>query len=196
METKLKIKEIALDLFAVNGYEGTSIGHITDGVGIKKSSFYSHFKSKETLYLQLLTEVLEWDKLYFEELLDASSNLSVKKKFELIITEYSNVYMDTDKRRKVKFSTRSMMFPPKVFMEENKVIFREKEMSYTPLIANLLREGIQKGEIRDKPISEMIIFFYCVVDGLFVESCYYDNEDFKKRSLVVSDMFWSSIERR
>lgn len=40
---KRKILEEALRLFSINGYEATSIGEITDAVGIKKSLFLQSF---------------------------------------------------------------------------------------------------------------------------------------------------------
>ncbi|GKV68155.1 TetR family transcriptional regulator [Sporosarcina sp. NCCP-2716] len=39
----------AAELFAVNGYDATSIQQITDSCGISKGSFYLSFKSKESL---------------------------------------------------------------------------------------------------------------------------------------------------
>ncbi|MBR6089678.1 MAG: helix-turn-helix transcriptional regulator, partial [Anaerolineaceae bacterium] len=41
--TREEILEAALDLFAVNGYEATSISQLADAVGIRKASLYSHF---------------------------------------------------------------------------------------------------------------------------------------------------------
>jgi len=47
--TRLRIVEAATELFALNGYTGVSIRDITKAVGIKESSLYKHFKSKEEL---------------------------------------------------------------------------------------------------------------------------------------------------
>lgn len=56
--SKRKIADEALRLFSKNGYEATGIEQITNAVGIKKASFYSHFKSKQEV-LELLTEEIE-----------------------------------------------------------------------------------------------------------------------------------------
>ena len=53
------IKKAALELFATQGYEGTSLSQIADKVGIKKQSIYSHFKNKDELYLQLVEETFD-----------------------------------------------------------------------------------------------------------------------------------------
>ena len=54
-EAKHRILFEALKLFSRNGYEATSIEHITNAVGIRKASFYSHFTSKQEL-LDILTD--------------------------------------------------------------------------------------------------------------------------------------------
>lgn len=47
--TKNKIIVVSISLFAEKGYSGVSIRDITRTVGIKESSLYKHFKSKEEL---------------------------------------------------------------------------------------------------------------------------------------------------
>jgi AcrR family transcriptional regulator len=47
--TKEKILDAAIDLFSQRGYTGVSIRDITRHVGIKESSLYNHFKSKDEL---------------------------------------------------------------------------------------------------------------------------------------------------
>ncbi len=44
--TREEILEAALDLFAVNGYEATSISQLSDAVSIRNASLYSHFDNK------------------------------------------------------------------------------------------------------------------------------------------------------
>ncbi len=69
-----KILEIAIKLIGTRGYDAVSIRNITKEVGIKESSFYNHFKSKEAL-LDEIFEMMEKDlnrirpkKLEIEEL--------------------------------------------------------------------------------------------------------------------------------
>ena len=44
--TREQILEAALDLFAVNGYEATSISQLADAVGHRKASLYTNFGNK------------------------------------------------------------------------------------------------------------------------------------------------------
>ena len=57
--TKQLIIDVALELFSVQGFEATSVGQIADAVGIRKSSLYSHFKSKEEILSTLLESLSE-----------------------------------------------------------------------------------------------------------------------------------------
>lgn len=49
LSTKEKIFLVAIDLFSTKGFNGVSIRDITKEVGIRESSFYKHFKSKDEL---------------------------------------------------------------------------------------------------------------------------------------------------
>ncbi|MFF5995825.1 TetR/AcrR family transcriptional regulator [Lysinibacillus sp. KU-BSD001] len=54
MVKKQLIMENALELFAKQGFEATSIQQITDKCGISKGAFYLSFKSKDELILSLI----------------------------------------------------------------------------------------------------------------------------------------------
>lgn len=53
------VKQAALKLFALQGYEATSMRDIGNEAGIKASSIYAHFESKEELFLTIVSEVLQ-----------------------------------------------------------------------------------------------------------------------------------------
>lgn len=52
--TKKKILEVALNLFAKNGYSSVSIRDICKQVQIKESSIYYHFKNKQAIFDELI----------------------------------------------------------------------------------------------------------------------------------------------
>lgn len=59
MTTKEKIIDVSIDLFSKNGYNGVSIRDITKLVGIRESSLYKHFKSKEEILDTILENFLK-----------------------------------------------------------------------------------------------------------------------------------------
>jgi len=59
-ETKRQaILETAYQLFSTQGFEGTSISEITTRVGGSKATLYSHFHSKEELFVECMTAAVE-----------------------------------------------------------------------------------------------------------------------------------------
>ena len=54
MIKKQLIMEKALELFAKQGFEATSVQQITEHCGISKGAFYLSFKSKDELILALI----------------------------------------------------------------------------------------------------------------------------------------------
>ena len=56
-DTKQVILDEALNLFSINGFDGVSVKDIAKAVGIKDSSLYKHFRSKQEIYDSLLAEM-------------------------------------------------------------------------------------------------------------------------------------------
>jgi len=54
MNNKEKIFNVSIDLFSKHGYDGVSIRQIAREVGIKESSIYNHYKSKESIMDSIL----------------------------------------------------------------------------------------------------------------------------------------------
>src|ERR1700741_5230228 len=48
-DTRTRIQQVALELFAEQGYERTSLREIAERLGVTKAALYYHFKSKEDI---------------------------------------------------------------------------------------------------------------------------------------------------
>ena len=66
-DTRARIQEVALDLFAEQGYDTTSLREIADRLGVTKAALYYHFKSKEEIvastvddFLSEIDELVAW----------------------------------------------------------------------------------------------------------------------------------------
>jgi len=55
-DTRSRILDAALDLFARDGFAGASIRKIASEVGITESAIYAHFESKRKIYETLMSE--------------------------------------------------------------------------------------------------------------------------------------------
>ena len=67
MTTKEKILNKALTLFSSKGFEAVSVKEIAADVGIKDSSLYKHFKSKQEIFDTILEECCHRSSSYFEK---------------------------------------------------------------------------------------------------------------------------------
>jgi len=68
-DTRARIQQVALELFAEHGYERTSLREIAERLGVTKAALYYHFKSKEDIvrsftedYFDRLDALIEWGK--------------------------------------------------------------------------------------------------------------------------------------
>ena len=67
--TRSRVQKVALELFAEQGYEKTSLREIAERLGVTKAALYYHFKSKEDIvhsltddYFAEIDALLDWAK--------------------------------------------------------------------------------------------------------------------------------------
>lgn len=60
-DTKARIVDIALELFAQNGYLGTSMSDIAKQLSITKGALYKHFASKQEILDQIIQKMNDLD---------------------------------------------------------------------------------------------------------------------------------------
>lgn len=80
--TRERIMDAALDLFAVCGFEAASVSQIADAVGIRKASLYSHFESKQDILdslVAVLTEHYESGSLFSQTEKNGFARMGVKE---------------------------------------------------------------------------------------------------------------------
>ena len=68
-DTRSRVQQVALELFAEQGYEKTSLREIAERLGVSKAALYYHFKSKEDIVHSLTEDhhaqidgLIEWAK--------------------------------------------------------------------------------------------------------------------------------------
>ncbi|MBQ9026884.1 MAG: TetR/AcrR family transcriptional regulator [Methanobrevibacter sp.] len=96
---KDKIFEISIELFSEYGYDGVSIRQIAKKVGIKESSIYNHYKSKESILdaiLEFYINEMTNDEIPLskaDENLDVSFDYFYKVGLELYMSKLKNPTM-------------------------------------------------------------------------------------------------------
>ncbi|MFE2327379.1 TetR/AcrR family transcriptional regulator [Streptomyces sp. NPDC059385] len=56
-DTRQRIQDVALELFAEQGYEKTSLREIAERLDVTKAALYYHFKTKEDIIISLFEDV-------------------------------------------------------------------------------------------------------------------------------------------
>lgn len=139
-KTKRKIFETSMKLFAEKGYDATSIEEITATVGVAKGTLYYHFSSKEEIFAFLVEEGVK--------LLKNSISIKTDKLTNSI-----------DKIRAIVLIQIKVLFKYESFMtiilsqiwgtDERSQLCKKYVFEYIQMIEEIVKEGIEKGEIID-----------------------------------------------
>src|SRR5919108_590710 len=57
-DTRSRAQKVALELFAEQGYEKTSLREMAERLGVTKAALYYHFKSKEDIVVSLFDDLV------------------------------------------------------------------------------------------------------------------------------------------
>jgi AcrR family transcriptional regulator len=95
-DTRARIQHVALELFAEQGYERTSLREIAERLGVTKAALYYHFKSKEDIvrsftedYFGQLDALIEWGR---EQPPGAGTAHELLDRYITIVVECSEVF--------------------------------------------------------------------------------------------------------
>ncbi|MBR4261719.1 MAG: TetR/AcrR family transcriptional regulator, partial [Clostridia bacterium] len=153
--TKRKIFEAAMELFAQKGYDGTSVEEITSVVGIAKGTLYYHFSSKEEIFYFLVEEGMKLLKNSIEIKTSKIEN-SIDKIKAIILIQIKII---------VKYENLITLLISQMWgKEERNLRCREFICDYTSFIEEIIKQGIEKGEINEgnpEAIASGIFGFTC-----------------------------------
>jgi len=190
--TKDRILEVALSLFATNGYEGTTLTEIAKGVGIQKPSIYNHFKSKEEIFITIFENILWAHVQEVKKQMERIKELSTEEQlFQILSITFQ---YNLDYKEQTAFLKRALIFPPNTLKEQLNTQFILSEEALSAILHTILEEGMKKEEIRRANIEDLIISFYCLIDGIFIELSYYGEEKMTPRIPNIWKNFWCGIQ--
>ncbi|MFK3960250.1 TetR/AcrR family transcriptional regulator [Guptibacillus hwajinpoensis] len=171
--TQDRIKEVALILFARNGFEGTSLSDIAKGVGIKKPSLYAHYKSKEDLFLGVIHKVsVDYNAFFVKTAERLSYQLPEKQLYDLL--RENTEYLRNDEMGLI--FKRMMLFPPESLRKEIAQMFEKTENVMERVIKSILEQMLPNEEW-----ERVFDAYLCLLDGMFEQIFYYSPEEHNKR---------------
>jgi len=95
-DTRSRLRELALQLFAEQGYEKTSLREIAERLGVTKAALYYYFKSKEDIvaslvedYMAQLDELIAWGK---EQPRTAATRAEIVRRYLHVVADGTAVF--------------------------------------------------------------------------------------------------------
>lgn len=148
--TRDKIFYTSFRLFLENGYEATNIRDICKEVGVKASTIYFYYKSKQDLFFYIYDYIYKDYIDYMESIETMDKNIPIKEKLYTLLKKKIEYYvLDISKR---KFILRCHMFPP----EDIASAIREKYKLYIAEENKIILDIMGNPQYNDKFITKNI----------------------------------------
>lgn len=184
--TENEIKKTALFYISKYGYEGTTLKDIAQKVGIKTPSIYSHFESKEQLFLHILKDLRIKEREGMMKLV-----LSLRKKpIEEVFKSLFYYYTDTNNIIFFQIILKQiLMHPPSDILKNLREDFTDLEREISVQLTEFFQIGRNEGWIQREDTEQMISLFFTLIDGLLVEQNLYDNKKYEQRREEVWNIY-------
>ncbi len=193
--TKQKILDVALNLFAEKGFAESSIRHIAREVGIRESAIYNHFKSKDDI-LKALMEIRNSksisEKILNDELLnELSKPQSFFYKFAKKLIDFWNTEEET------KFFRMISMEQFRKINGEN--IISDKYLSDVKTILETIFDEMIKHKVVKKLELNLLVGEFLSPLHLIRLEFLTGKESFRNKKITKKieshvDFFWNSIK--
>ncbi len=190
---KKEIIEKSLELFATQGYFGTSMDDIAKAVGIKKASLYSHFQGKEGIFTAVFDAVLVDYSVFIDNMTTyekgTHSHEVLQKIFSTYIKNCRNNY-------KMTFWDRYYYYPPEYLKDYILQKTYDIEMVLMNKITAIIQDGINNREIVDKNASDIALTYYNIMIGFAMGIKFYDDKDIDAEITRCLNVFLDGIKPR
>jgi len=173
---KKEIAGIALNLFAEQGFQATSISEIAKAANIGKGTIYEYYKNKEDLIFSSAFLLIE----QLENLLQITADKSgdIEEKIREGTRELIKAIISDDKMTKITVAMMQLVITNQDFFSKHMV--QELYNGFYKTIRDILMEGIKKGNFRpdvEKNTQLIAVNFLAYIDGILIHY-YMDKEYF------------------
>lgn len=190
--TREKIKEVALIFLAENGYEGTTLSEIAGQCGIKTPSFYGHFPSKESLFLEVWADLVSEYRSFMDNLLSEVEGKPAGDQALQLMKGYGDHFVSHP--ASYKLWARMLMFPPPQFRERVMEDSTACEKVIQEHIGRLLAKGVQRGELRSAPLEDLLASFAILKEGYVQWLFFYGPQDAEQQTRRIWRLLWGGFE--
>ena len=136
-----RILDAARQRFIQQGYQGLSMRQIAQAVGVSKPAIYYHFQDKEQLFLAVIDAYLD----EMEDLLDRIRDEDGTARHQITSIVRDILSLPVEKRAAIHLASQDMA---QLSRESQAAIHQAYREKFSGKIQDILRAGIQKGELR------------------------------------------------
>lgn len=170
INTKRCIQETALGLFARRGYNAVSIRDICGEVGIKESSIYYHYQSKQAIMDAIIEEVAEvvGEKVKsFDDAFAKAEKVSVEAMCKVAVHVLDGYYLHPYVLRVISMLSIERMHDENAAAQYRRIVFELPLFQQKKVFGQMMERGYIKG---DNP--ETLAQQYCAIIYLaFEKNC-------------------------
>lgn len=188
IETKKRLIECARKLFRERGYNNVTVDDIIEEANSSKGGFYTHFKSKEELLLNMVPLVDETYKAFLK--MDIKSENTVDKIALFIQYVFSTI------SKEIGLEFISAIYASQIKDLTSNSFLIDSERMYYHVFKTLIEEGKVKNEIKPELSAEQTIaFFTTCIRGVIYDWCLHKGEfDLAEYGGKVMDMMLEQIK--
>jgi AcrR family transcriptional regulator len=162
----IKIKEVALELFATKGYENTTMREIGALVGIKASSIYSHYISKDMLYEEVVKDLInkmKWENIDTDKIRKSITTVDLKTLLFNIFSSYYTFFANNRLELLLWLRLRNLT------SNQSNIQTNVMNLSYgRPILEvyiELFQYGIEHKQIRNSSVHLLVMSFFAFNSG-------------------------------
>lgn len=152
MSKREKVLEVATKLFAVRGFDGTSVRKIADEAGLSVAGMFHYFSSKEEILFEIMSSFLDEGLKKLKEICSGPKG-TVERLEEVcrFFTEYFAGHMD---------ELTILSSEGKSLTREHREVFKQKQREYVEAVRGLLEELRAQGILKDMDITVLSFLFF------------------------------------
>jgi AcrR family transcriptional regulator len=155
--TRVRILEIATDLFAEKGYAGTYVREIVEKAGVSKPVLYYYFRSKEGLFYAILEWAADVQRSLLGEVLEAPGTV-----LERFVYLYRRVYDGIQEYKSLYKMIHGLIYGPPQGAPEYDYFKFQADMF--DAVKRIYSEGLTAGEIKKADADEVAFLILGLLD--------------------------------
>ena len=157
LNSRERLLETAIGMFAEKGYAGTSVREIVERAGVSKPVLYYYLQSKEGLFLAILDMAENLQKQLLSEVLESEGNV-----LDRLLILYRRVYAGIDEHRSLYKMIHSLISgPPQGAPDYDFTRYHRHMIS---AICEIYNAGLAGGEVKKIAAEEVAYLVLSLIE--------------------------------